>query len=63
MGAYDGAEVAEFVGLYLLSNLEKIGQYQDEGLCVVQGSGREIEKIRMKMFSIFKSSGKVVKFD
>ena len=58
MGAYDGAEVAEFVGLYLLSNLEK-----DEGLCVVQGSGREIEKIRMKMFSIFKSRGKVVKFD
>ena len=24
MGAYDGAEVADFVGLYILSKLEKI---------------------------------------
>ena len=60
MGAYDGAEVAEFVGLYILSKLEKIipqeniGLYRDDGLCVVQGSGPEIEKIRKKMFSIFK---------
>ena len=47
---YDGAEIAEFVGLYILSKLEKIipqeniGLYRDDGLCVVQGSGPEIEK-------------------
>ena len=60
MGAYDGAEIAEFVGLYILSKLEKIipqeniGLYRDDGLCVVKGSGPEIEQIRKKMFSIFK---------
>jgi len=42
MGAYDGAEIAEFVGLYILSKLEKIipqeniGLYRDDGLCVVK---------------------------
>ena len=63
MGAYDGAEVAEFVGSNILNKLEKIipqeniGLYQDDG-CVLLRCTRimtaEIEKNSKKIFSIFK---------
>ena len=57
MGAYDGAEVCELVGMYLLSILsakcekENIGLYRDDGLAVFKDlSGPEAERIK----SIFK---------
>ena len=43
MGAFDGAEVAELVGLYLLHRMEEIqprefnGLYRDDALHVVEG--------------------------
>ena len=60
MGAYDGAEVAELTGLYILEKMKKIikptniGLYRDDGLAVVQGSGPEIERMRKKIFVLFK---------
>ena len=49
MGAYDGAEVAELCGLYVLHKLESvIGLYRDDGLAVVKGSGPDIERLRKK---------------
>ena len=54
MGAYDGAEVAELCGLYVLHKLESVidqhhlGLYRDDGLAVVRGSGPEIERLRKK---------------
>ena len=52
MGAYDGAEVCEIVGIYLLSllgekyNNRKIGLYRDDGLSVFKNiNGPEAEKI------------------
>ena len=60
MGAYDGAEVAELTGLYILEKTKKIikptniGLYRDDGLAVVQGSGPEIERMRKKIFVLFK---------
>ena len=63
MGAYDGAEVCELVGLYLLSKLQKyfpkedIGLYRDDGLAVVKLSGPQMASLRKKIIKIFKDSG------
>ena len=55
MGAYDGAEVAEFVGLYILSKLEKIipqeniGLYRDDGLYMLyKAQDRRLRKLGRK---------------
>ena len=63
MGAFDGAEVCELVGLYVLHKLENvidqpyIGPYRDDGLAVMDGSGPEIERLRKSVFKIFKTMG------
>ena len=63
MGAYDGAEVCQLVGLFILSKVESlikqsdIGLYRDDGLAVVSMSGPQIEKLRKKLFTEFKSLG------
>ena len=64
MGSYDGAELCELVGLYLLDLLTKefgkqnIGLYRDDGLsCFENISGPDSEKIKKKIFKIFKSNG------
>ena len=56
MGTYDGAEVCELVGsflLYALSlkyNKTKIGLYRDDGLAVFKNvSGAHCEKIKKKI--------------
>ena len=63
MGSFDGAEVCELVGLYILHKLEDvieqmhIGLYRDDGLAVIQGSGPQIERLRKDVFQIFKTMG------
>ena len=63
MGSYDGAEVAETVGLYLLHKLEDIlpkeslGLYRDDGLCMVEGGGPVMERTKKKIVSLFKDKG------
>ena len=64
MGAYDGAEVCEIVGIYLLSLLGKkynskdIGLYRDDGLSVFKNmNGPEAEKIKQEIQRIFKEVG------
>ena len=64
MGSYDGAELCELVGLYLLDLLTKefgkqnIGLYRDDGLsCFENISGPDSEKIKKKLFKIFKCNG------
>ena len=49
-GSYDGAEVCELVGVYILSKLDsvfgrsKVGLYRDDGLaCCANKSGPELE--------------------
>ena len=53
MGAFDGAEICELVGTYLLSILaekypkEDIGLYRDDGLAVFKNkSGPQLERIK-----------------
>ena len=64
MGSYDGAEVCELVGLYLLNLLtnefgkNNIGLYRDHGLSCFQNiSGLDSEKIKNKMCKIFTENG------
>ena len=64
MGAYDGADVCELVGMYLLSllgdkyNKKDIGLYRDDGLAVFKNiSGPEAEKIKKDLQNIFKNIG------
>ena len=64
IGSYDGAELCELVDLYLLDLLTKesgkqnIGLYSDDGLsCFENISGPDSEKIKRKLFKIFKSNG------
>ena len=58
MGSYDGAEICELVGLFLLSELSELnldlGIYRDDGLAASDKSPRETEKIKKRMAAIFK---------
>ena len=61
MGSYDGAEVCELIGLYILHKVEQVieqkqvGLYRDDGLAAVKGSGPQVEKLRKKIFNVFKT--------
>ena len=62
MGSYDGAEVCELVGLYILDRIRlecpdiKLGLYRDDGLGTTNNlSGPDTENLRKKLFQIFKS--------
>ena len=64
MGSYDGAEVCELVGLYILFKLrricdrENIGLYRDDGLAVFKDkSGPELERIKKEIVKSFKELG------
>ena len=63
MGSYDGAEVCELVGFYLLNLLtnefrkDNIGLYRDGGLSFFQNiSGLDSAKIKKKICKIFKEN-------
>ena len=61
MGTYDGAEVCELVGLYLLSKLaplvstKNVGLYRGDGLPVIHRAGPIMDKIRKDIIALFKS--------
>ena len=64
MGSYDGAEVCELVGLYILHNLgnkygkENIGLYRDDGLAAFnKTSGPQAERIKKDFQNFFKELG------
>ena len=61
MDAYDGAEVCELIGIFMLSLLSKhinknhIGLYRDDGLAILKNtSGPEAEKLKKKFQKLFK---------
>ena len=59
-GSLDGAESCEFIGLYLLSQLQDlgidIGIYRDDGLAVSKFSARKNEQIKQKIVKIFENN-------
>ena len=61
MGAYDGAEVSELVGIFLLKeiswvvNSSDIGLYRDDGLGIMRRIGKpEVERRKKRIIHIFK---------
>ena len=63
MGAYDGAEVCELVGTFLLYKLSlkynknQIGLYRDDGLAIFKNiSGPKSEKIKKNIQKLFKEN-------
>ena len=62
MGAFDGAEVCETVGHFLLYQLSKnynkkdIGLYRDDGLAIFKNvSGSKAEKIKKVIFLMLRT--------
>ena len=66
MGAYDGAETSELVGLYILHVLveekgllekKSTGIYRDDGLAVVKGTKRSADVLRKNVIKVFGELG------
>jgi hypothetical protein len=64
MRSYDGAEVCELVGLFILNTLasrfgnDMVGLYRDDGLMLVKGSkGRSADKARKELHRFFDQFG------
>ena len=64
MGSYNGAEICELVGLYLLHELNKniknqhLGLYRDDGLAIINSKSGPINKRIKKIIStIFQNNG------
>ena len=64
MGSYDGAEVCELVGIFVLSHLPKryvrsnVGLYTDDGLEVFRDvSGSEAERVKKDIIRFFRELG------
>ena len=64
MGSFDGAEICELVGIYILHNLseivpkENIGLYRDDGLMILRNvTKRQADINRKKIVKCFKDIG------
>jgi hypothetical protein len=60
MSSFDGAEICELVGLFILNHLgkrfgrENIGLYRDDGLAIIKSkSARLLDKTRKELHTIF----------
>ena len=64
MGAYDGVDVWELTGIFLLNllgqqyNAKNIGLYRVNGLSIFKNcSGLQMEKIKKRLQNVFKNNG------
>ena len=64
MGSYDGAEICELVGLYLLNQLStvidksSVGLYRDDGLAAINNeNGPKLDRISKDIIALFKKEG------
>lgn len=61
MGSFDGAEICQLVGLFLLAKLDKyipkryVGLYRDDGLAVLKSSGPKLEQLKKKIIKLFQN--------
>ena len=70
MGSFDGAEVCELVGLYLLNKIKplldsnNVGLYRDDGLAIVhKANGPKVDRLRKDIISLFKDEGLSITID
>ena len=63
MGAFDGAECCDLIGLFLLDQITnrikeiESGLYRDDGLAVAETTPRNLEKLRQKIVKIMNEFG------
>ena len=64
MGSYDGAEICEPVGLYLLNQLStvidksSVGLYRDDGLAAINNeNGPKLHRISKDIIALLKKEG------
>ena len=64
MGSYDGAEICELVGIYILTRLATIikksdcGLYRDDGLVILRNvNGQQIDRTRKNIIKIYQDIG------
>ena len=64
MGSFDGAEICDLIGLYILNDLvqkfgnDNIGLYRDDGLILIDGTnGRVADKARKEVHECFEKFG------
>ena len=61
--SFDGAEVCDMVGLFLLHQSTKlvgkssIGLYRNDSLAILDASGPDLERLRKKIIKLFLSHG------
>eukprot|EP00795_Rhopilema_esculentum_P006594 gene6594-biopygen8103 len=67
MGSFDGAEICELVGLFILNKLgakygkDNIGLYRDDGLAIFKNTpGPQAERIRKDITKLFKTHGLII---
>ena len=68
MGSYDGAEMCELIGAYMLSLIaskfkDQLGLYRDDGLSVCKATPKEIEKTKQEVSHVFRSNGLKITID
>ena len=70
MGSFDGAEICELVGLYILEKLSailgksQVGLYRDDGLAIVtNANGPKMDNLRKQVSSLFKEEGLSITID
>lgn len=62
MGSFDGAEICELVGLFLLNIINSritgnFGLYRDDGLASIRATPRQTESIKKQLCEIFRENG------
>ena len=64
MSSFDGAEICELIGLYLLSKFsvvidsDNVGLYRDDGVAVIHNAnGPKLNRLRKNIIATFKSEG------
>ena len=64
MGSFEGSEVCELVGLYLLSKIsaltdsDNVGLYKDDELAVIHNTnGPKLDRLRKNVIATFKNEG------
>ena len=70
MGSFDGAEVRELGGLYLLNKIKSalgssnVGLYRDDGLSIVhKANGSKVDRLRKNIIILFKDKGLFITID
>ena len=70
MASFDGAEICELVGLYLLNKLSKLlgnenmGLHRDDGLAAIRSTSSPIlDKMRKNIIVLFKEEGLTITID